>query len=80
MRLAQLKINRKKNKKQSLQSKKNKELSFLRLMMKSLHITVMILMSLSAIIMTQPELTLMKTISFSYLSIICYNLIAFLLI
>jgi hypothetical protein len=80
MRLAQLKINRKKKKKQSLQSKKNKELSFLRLMMKSLHITVMILMSLSAIIMTQPELTLMKTISFSYLSIICYNLIAFLLI
>lgn len=70
MRLAQLKINRKKKKKQSLQSKKNKELSFLRLMMKSLHITVMILMSLSAIIMTQPELTLMKTISFSYLSII----------
>ena len=57
MRLAQLKINRKKKKKQSLQSKKNKELSFLRLMMKSLHITVMILMSLSAIIMTQPELT-----------------------
>ncbi len=80
MRLAQLKINRKKKKKQSLQSKKNKELSFLRLMMKSLHITVMISMSLSAIIMTQPELTLMKTISFSYLSIICYNLIAFLLI
>ena len=74
MRLAQLKINRKKKKKQSLQSKKNKELSFLRLMMKSLHITVMILMSLSAIIMTQPELTLMKTISFSYLSIICYNI------
>jgi len=70
MRLAQLKINRKKKKKQSLQSKKNKELSFLRLMMKSLHITVMISMSLSAIIMTQPELTLMKTISFSYLSII----------
>lgn len=44
--LTQYKRKREKKKKQNLQNKKNKELSFLRLMMKSQHITVMILMNL----------------------------------